>query len=479
MGDPTPISFGQGSKQTRYGLEGTAEFINAYLEDLGDDTKTGFSAYAINGLDPYATLVNGQEIRGMLAFDSELLVISGRNLFSIDLNGNPTLKGGLGVDGFFTLERNRRSPAQAVIVASGSYFVYSGGVLTAGADPDLTPPIAVIQKDGFFVFLHSTGKWSISAIDDVTIDPLAFNEAQSNADGLVMGAVRGPDVILFGDRSAEFWQNTGAVDFPFTRSMAINMGCWCAGSVKTVIVQVGGNLVDSVIWAATDKDGAFAGVYVLNGFTPSKISTDEVDRLIRDEPNKDVIRSMAWSEDGHVFYSISGSAWTRTFDTRTARWHTRKSGSNRWRVNYHAFFAGKHIFGDSTTNLLYASNPGTFTDAGTPIDWSITTPIVHTSPYRFRVNGLHIGALTGVGAVSGADANTDPVLMLDYSRDGGKTFGAMRNCKLGKAAQRNVRIKERAFGRFDKNGVAWRMQCSANVIKGLLELAIDFDKLAA
>ena len=310
MGEPVPISFGTGSRKTRFGLEGVEESVNAYIEDLGDGTKTGFSAYAINGLANYATLTNGGAIRALLDFDNALLAVSGRQLFSVSLAGDPTLVGGIAVDGLVTMARNRRTDTQAVIVCNGSYFVYQSGILTAGSDPDLSPPIFLLQHSGYFIFLHATGKWSISGIDAVTVDGLDFAEAESNADGLVAGAVRGPDVILFGTKSADIYNNTGAVDFPYTRIMALNIGCWCAGSVQTLILQTNGRLVDSVIWAATDKSGAFAGVYVLNGFAPDKISTDEVDRLIRDEPNRDVIRSMAWSEDGHVFYCISGAAWT-------------------------------------------------------------------------------------------------------------------------------------------------------------------------
>jgi hypothetical protein len=484
MGTPVPISFGTGSNRTRFGLEGIPEFTNAYLENLGDGSKTGFSAYAINGTEAYSTLTSGGAVRRMLDLDDKLLAVAGRSLFAVPFSGSsPLLVGGIGADGFVTMERNRRTDTQAVIVCAGLWWYYSEGVLTEGTDPDLSPPIFVIQKDGYFIFGHANGKWSISGVDDITVSGLDFAEAESNADGLVMGAVRGPDVILWGAKSADLYQNTGAQDFPFTRTMSLNIGCWCAGSVSNIILQAGDNpkrLIDSVIWAATDREGAFAGVYLLDGFTPVKISTDEVDRLIRDEPNKDDIRSFSRSEDGHVFYELSGAAWTRTFDSRTGYWFKVKhSGLERSRYGCHAYFGGKHVFGSYTDNTLWVSRPDLLTEAGQSIDWVIVTPSVHMSPFRFRVNALHVGALTGVGAVSGEDEDTDPKLLLDYSKDGGKTFGAQRECSLGKAAQRGVRIKERAFGMFGKNGVAWRFQCSAAAMKGLQELAIDADKMAA
>lgn len=482
MGDPVPISFGSGSRKTRYGLEGVAEWVNAYMEDLGDGTKTGTSGYAINGTELFSTLAGGGAVRGLLDLDDRLLAVAGRTLYSVPFSGvSPATVGGITADGFVTMERNRRTDVQAVIVASGFWWIYQSGVLTQGTDPDLSPPLFVIQKDGYFIFGHDSGKWSISGVDDITISGLDFAEAESNADGLIMGAVRGPDVILFGPKSTEFWSNTGAQDFPFTRTLAINMGCWCAGSVRALIVQRNSSLVDSVAWAATDNAGAFAGVYMLNGFTPLKISTDQVDRLIRDEPDKTIIRATSWTEDGHVFYSISGAAWTETFDTRTGNWHGRKSlgCSGRWRYATHAFFGGQHIFGHYNSNTLYVSKPTLFTDAGDEIEWSITTPTVHMSPYRFKVNALHVGALTGVGAVTGPDESRNPTMLLDYTKDGGQSYAAARRCALGAAGQRGVRIKERMFGMFGKNGLSIRMRSSASVMKGLQELAIDFDKMAA
>jgi hypothetical protein len=67
--------------------------------------------------------------------------------------------------------------------------------------------------------------------------------------------------------------------------------------------------------------------------------------------------------------------------------------------------------------------------------------------------------------------------MLDYTRDGGVSWGAQRTPSLGAAAQRHVRVKERGYGRFDENGVAFRISNSASVVKGLQGMAVEMEVL--
>lgn len=490
MGEPVPIALGKGSKKSAFGLEGAAEFVNAFLEEHGDGSKAGFTAYAINGNELFATLLSGDGIRAMLEMPDRLLVVADRLLFDVNPSGASALSVG-GITGgtfgteFVTMARNQATVPQAAIVVAGFYYIYQGGLLTEGADGDLPPPLCVMAKDGYFIFLIEDGRWWIVGPNTTEVDELLFATAESQPDNNVMGAVRGPDVILFGQKSTEFYQNTGAADFPFSRTHAINVGCYSAGSVQNIMARVNQRLVDSVIWAATDNQGAYAGVYILDGLTPLKISTAEIDRLVKAEEDPAAIRSQSWTEesvngDTHVFYTITGTNFSRTFDSIVGEWHTRKSyGLERWRYSVHATFQGQHIWGDFETNKLYRSRADLLTEHGEPIGYSITLPTVHMFPFKFRVNAVHVDALTGVGAVSETDEDANPVLLMDYSKDGGASFGAARQVPLGAAAQRSVRVKERSFGIFNKNGVAFRFACSAAVLKGIQGVSIDADKLGA
>ncbi|HXJ73134.1 MAG TPA: hypothetical protein VNM37_09775 [Candidatus Dormibacteraeota bacterium] len=484
MADPVPISLGRGSNQGRHGQEGVAQFINAYAERLGEGGKVQWPIYAINGLEAFATLTLGGAVRGMLTVDATLLIVSGRLLFSTNVNGTPVVQvGGIPSDGFVTMARNRQTPnPQVVIVANGEWFIYQGGTLSQGTDADLPPPICVVEVNGYFVFLIADGRLFASAIDDTTIDGLDFTTAQISADANVMGAVRGRELVVFGERSTEWYvESPSSEGFPFTRIQTASIGCYTAGSVAKIILQPdGGEAVDSVIWAATDHEGTYNGIRIMNGYTGTKISTNEIDRAIRDDTDPTSIRAFAWTEDAHSFYCISGVNFSYVWDSTTGQWHQRQSyGLNRWRPSCHAQIGQSHIFGDYAEDLLYRSDPTVCTDVGDPIIWQITSPPVAAFPSAFIVDALHIDALTGVGLVSDTDSDANPQLMISYSDDGGATFGGERQVDLGAVGQRHTSITELAFGKFDRNGVSFRVACSASVLKGVMDASIEVRKLKA
>jgi hypothetical protein len=488
MSSLVPISFGQGSNVGLTGQEGIAEFVNAYLESRGQTGKTPFVAYAIPGLVDFATLGSDADdgVRAMLDLDTTLLTVCGRLLYaSSAAGGAATLVGGIPADGIVTMAANRASPnRQVIIVADGNYWIYQGGALSTGADADLPPPIAVVEKGGFFVFLIADGRVMFSEVNDDDVGALNLIEANANADGLLMGAIRGPDVIFAGPKSLEFWQLNGSTDpdaAPFSRAHSLDIGLYAAGAMQRVTVQIGDKLGDSIIWAATDHEGQYAGVFLLDGFTPVKISTPEIDRLVLGEANREVLRSEAWTENGHAFFALGGTDWTRVYDTTIGGregWHRRVShGRETWRCGPCAFFAGKTIFGDPQTNRLYFSRMDAYDEVGDPIQWLLVTPPVHMWPKAFKLPALHIDALTGIGINSEDEDLADPILFLDYTRDGGQSWAAQRQIRLGGEGQRWKRVKERAFGRFDGHGLSFRMSSYAAVTKGIQGMAVEIEPL--
>ncbi len=485
MADPVPIQLGRGSNKGRHGQEGLASFVNCYVEHLGEGGKVEWPIYAINGLDAFGDdLTGGGEIRAMLTVDSQVLIVSGRQLFATTASGSPmTLVGGIPSDGFVTMARNRRTPnPDVVIVCDGQWFIYNGGTLTQGSDPDLPPPIAVVEVDGYFVFVIADGRWFISGIDDTTVDGLDFTEAQSSPDQNLMAAVRGRELIIFGSKSLEFYvDNAASADFPFSRIQTARIGCYAAGSVQQIILQPqSGSAVDSVIWAATDSEGTYNGIRVLESYSGTRISTPEVDRLVRAESDPANLRSKAWTEGEHSFYEIAGTAFSMRWDSGTQQWFQAKSfGMERHRTGPHAQIGQAHLFGNYADNLLYLSNPDTYDEDGEPIVMEVVTPPIHAYPAPFIIDEIHLDALTGVGVNSTEDEDANPKLMLDYSDDGGASFGGLRELDLGADAQRGIILKENSFGRFEVGGVSFRIRCSARVLKGLLGAAAVVRKLAA
>lgn len=482
MGQPIPISLAKGSGAGRYPQLGIAKLTNAYIEQMGEMGKVPFSIIAMNGLLEWGQLPAADGgVRAMLALDTELLTVAGRQFYRSNASGGAAqLVGGIPVDGTVTMAANRASPRDVAIVVDGLYFLYEeGGSVAAGADPDLPPPIAVTEISGYFVFAIADGRFFIAGPDAVGVDGLDFASAESNADRNVMVATRGRELVIFGAASAEFWTESGAADFPFSRVQVIDIGCYAAESVANVLVlREGVAANDTLIWAASDHKGAYAAIVMLDGYAAGPVSNHEIDRLIRDEPNPSDIRAYSWVEDGHSFYAISGTSFTKVLDTGTMTWHDRKSfGRSRWRPAEHATFSRMNIFGDLETNQLYRSIPELYEEDGDRIRCEVIIPAIHMFPKRFKVGAIYVDALTGVG-LNTDDDDADPKLMLAVSRDAGASWGPERMCSLGRLAQRQVRIKERTFGNFDHNGMTLRLACTAKVAKAIQGVAIEADPLA-
>lgn len=481
MGDPVPVSIGRGSNRARQGQGGLSAHVNAYTEDLGEMGKTPFTAFAINGWQLFAALPGVAGINAQLAIeDSLLLAVTGRQLYSISPGGAVTNVGGIASDGLVTMARNRLTPnPQVAIVVDGLWYIYQGGTLTQGTDPNLPPPLCVVESDGYFIFPVADGRWFLAGPNQaLPINPLDFAEAEASADNNVTAAVRGRTLIFFGGRSTEFWDPNGDPVFPYARTTAINFGALAAGTVARAAVVRRGSLVDTIVFAATDQNGAYCGVAVLDGYSPTIISTGEVDRLIRDEPDKTSFRSMGWSEDGHLFYLLSGSTFSKCYDGKTNEWHDRKSeDSPRWNGICHAQFGSRCLFGHQSSPNIYESKASLLDEAGKAIIYQIQPPPIIMWPKGFKISRVWLDMITGVGLSADTDWNSNPVVVLDYSKDGGDSWAAARQLPLGAIAQRWVRLKSRAFGRFDGNGVTLRITCSAKVVKGLQQLAIDASPL--
>src|SRR5690606_24681129 len=107
------------------------------------------------------------------------------------------------------IARNMRSPnAQALIVSSEGMVLLEGGAVTPFIDDDLPSINSVSYMDGYFFVTSGDGRVFASEIDGTGFGPLDFASANASADGLVRGVAFGSDLLLMGDATIEFWQNT-------------------------------------------------------------------------------------------------------------------------------------------------------------------------------------------------------------------------------------------------------------------------------
>lgn len=342
---------------------GAARLINCYAEGAGEEGKVAAPVYACDGFNAFSTLTGtgAGVVRGMINLDdTALYVVTGQRINSVSTSGTATDLGALSTSGIAYMARNRKAPnAQVGIVTSDGLFrIIEGGAVStptlAGSIPTFN---SICALDGYFIMTAANGEWFITSIDEgSTIDELDFAKASSSPDGASRGIVRGRDVLICGPRSTEFYQNTGAADFPFERTTSTNIGVYAPASMVNLAAGIDGNTVDTVAWAATNADGAFSGVMLLDGYQGKKISPPRLDRLIRAYATPAAIRGFTYTASGHTFYCITGFGATWEYNATTGQWHERKSTSlDYWRVTDACYFNGSTIFGDASSAALYRS----------------------------------------------------------------------------------------------------------------------------
>lgn len=353
------ISLGVRSNPSRGDTQTT--LVNFYAEDIGEDNEQKWALYACDGFSSFSTLTGSGSgvVRGMLNLDdTTLYAVTGQRINRIDTSGTATDMGALATSGYAYMARNRKTPnAQIAIVTSDGLMrlIENNTVTTPSYDSDVPTFNSVCALDGYFILTASSGEWFITSIDDgAAIDPIEFAQANSSPDGAIRGITRGRDVIIAGPRSLEFYQNTGATDFPFERVTSTNIGVAHAPTMVNMAAVMNGTSQDTIIFAGNNADGSFAGVMMLDGYGARKISTPALDRAIRDEPTKSSLRAFTRIDNGHVMYCITGTSFTKEYNANTGHWHDRKStGITPWTIVDACHFNGTTILADYAAATLY------------------------------------------------------------------------------------------------------------------------------
>lgn len=404
--------------------------MNCYAEKLPDDAKTPFLVQRTAGIATTATIGNGPVYGLHSAFDS-LFVVSGADLYevaeaSIASAATVTSASSLGSIGAIAangidMESN---DTYVVIVNEPAAYVFNAttNVFSQITDVDFTARGAsdVEFLDNWLLFLQpDSGVFFGADLGSATsFDSLNFATAEASPDNLVGMKVDHRQVLLFGKKTIEIWENTGASGFPFERAINgfVEIGCLSGRSIA--------KQDNSVFWLADDYT-----IRRLDGATPLRVSTHAVEQSIVGATIS-ACRSFSYAQGGHLFYVLTFPEITWVYDCTTGKWHNRSTyGYNYWTASCHAQAYGLEIVGHSESAKLGTLDPDTFTEWGGTqrAAWQYQT--IYAEDRRAIHDCISIVMEYGVGLTTGQ--GSDPELMLDYSDDGGITWDALPNKKIG------------------------------------------------
>lgn len=434
--------------------------VNLYLseiEGLGEDRSVVLRSA------PGMTLALdiGATIRGMYATESRLFVAAGSTLYEV-VSGAAVSRGTLlSASGHVEMAHGRD---QLVVVdgANGYVLNLATNTLTQITDGDWRGSNRAAEIDGYMVFVEPGGdQFYLSAIDDAsTLDALDFSSADSRPDAIVWHGTLHNELLLLGERSGEFWVDSGGADFPLTRYTAAPMDVGIVG--KRAAVQA----ADTLFFVGQTAGGRGI-VYVLAGHQPVRVSTRAVEEALRTD-GVDLSDCLMWAyqDAGAEFVGVwaPGMSTTWVYDAAAKQWHERAGLTDGEWTQYPADMVVSH---GGTAYAAWGSelrrlDAGAYDLCGDPLVRERTWPhLVSPSMEPVSYRSLELSCTTGHGGA----------ITLETSNDGGYVWSAPRMKSLGATGRRMERIRWMPLG--TARDRVFRIRCSDAVPLTIIGAQVD------
>ena len=348
------------------------------------------------------------------------------------------------------MARNNRATPDIAIVSpgDGAFLVNSSGAVVSYPNGSggyvVGSPNAVVFLQGAFVFTYGSAQVVNSDINNSNITSSSFATAESKPDTLYRPVPLGGQLLLCGANTIEVWGGTvNTTGFMWSYISTISRGI------------VGINAI------AGHDDGFGKGIFfvgddfkvsTLNGYTPTPVSTPDLDLLIEAEPDKTKITVSVYVSQGQL--RRGGGAGGRNgagggYDTTLQTWHERRSHLQLyWRGLFPIWAFGVWICGDKKSGNLAVIDGLTMTEFGDPVKLiRIETGPMGAFPNKIGIRSIELYLTKGVGKATGVDPlETDPDISIQISRDGGQNWSNPRVVKIGRQSLTDQRRCGRRSG---------------------------------
>ncbi len=330
---------------------------------------------------------------------------------------------------------------QLVIVVPGEVgYVFTANTLTQITDPDFQVSDTVVFYRGYFVFTTTDGKQLfVSNLNaPLVFDALDFGSAEGDPDRIVTQVVDHDELSIIGSKTTEVFRNIGGADFPlqiisgaFTQKGAHSK----YGVVKfdnTYMFIGGGENELTAIWRQASSSSA------------TKISTNAIDTAIQKFTKEEIesAYSMTFAKKGQFFAiftfnsaRIAGKTFvyngTASALSGTAVWFEFQTGVTDapWRVNAIIKVYGKLLVGDSLDGRIGELVDNVYTEYTEEVFRQAALKPMSQDGAKIFAGELEADFEAGTGLTTGQ--GSDPIVRMDYSDDGGRTFSPEFSRSIG------------------------------------------------
>lgn len=417
------------------------------------ETEKAQSKYILQtfyGLEPWASgnMPTGTAGRGLFVNKGVLYRVMDTTLYSVDKNGVHKALGQIPGSGRCIFDA---VDSQVVTVANRAAFMFNAAT-PAGVnqitDPNMGTPIGCASINSQMLYDQNGGTSQIFEVSNVgdptTINGLNFASAESDSSALIRIYAYKQVANMFKGDSNELWWNSGQGNPPFDRIQGgiINVGLGAPYSIAET--------PDFLFYFGNDKQ-----VHTLTGGTggiDTPITNPALAKIFQEYAVTNDAIGWTMELEGVWFYAI-------TFPTQNITWIYPVGGewfqwgsglTGRIQGNSFADVYGLKIVDDYASGNLYLLDAETYTDNGNPIirqrdSGPIYGELLQAPGKSFELQHIEIVMETGVGILAGQGSN--PTIGISVSKDGGKTFGTIRQLKIGELGKMTT-VKTGSFGRF-------------------------------
>lgn len=414
--------------------------LNMYYEVVRQDDKTQVAAYGTAGLVSFVSF-GETPIRGAYEFGGMAYFVHRGIFWEVSNAGVKTQRGMLSTtSGRVSIADNG---TEIMIVDGVHGYIYNTATLAftqiVAAGFPLNPQTVSFLSAVFIVSIADSGRFYISGIyDGLTWSALEFANAESNPDDLINAFVANGQIVLFGEKTTEFWGVSGAVDFPFShiQGSAIEYGLMARFSVV--------KFAEGVMFLARTRAGE-ARVMYMQGYQASDVTGFELSNVINGYDGLAVATAYSYELDGHPMYVLNVGGYTWMYDGSSQCWSELQSnGISRHLSENQCQLLNKNLVTDYNNGNVYFLDKDAYTDNGAPIARELISKHIFKNQDRLFISSLQVDMEGGVGLILGQ--GQDPQVMLQVSKDNGHTWGNERWVTLGAIGKYLTRVIWRQLG---------------------------------
>jgi hypothetical protein len=420
-------------------------------------TRSAWKYESSPGLVAHADLGTGAPVRGTWDVEGQLLAVSDTKLFSVAADGTPSELGDIPGVGRVQMAHNQITNGHEVLIANGqSGYVYNtvAQTLEQITDPGFPGLKSANFIDGYIGGVEPQGRyWLHSELRQATqYNTLDRYDAEAQPDKLVTSVASHREMVIFGERTGQFFRNTGAATGTFQNSNGMEIDVGCANPFAAALMD------NTVYWLGNDRL-----VYRMAGHSPQIVSTGPIaEAMARLDASKAF--ATVWEHGKHkVFYLTFPDGQTWGYDAWTDRWHRKQSyGLNRWRLNTLTKSNAQWYGGDYTNGKIYRLDKDVMSEDGQPMVARCRSQVVHAEGNEIFVSGIKL--VFDVGRTpTGED---DHFCSIRYSDDGGHNYSDARIVSIGASGQYRTEVVERRLGRSETR--IWEIEVASPGKRDLL-----------